>query len=163
MMANAQKESITFSQREEAHWCSFRSAVSSLQNTLVQNIRHQLSSHETETSLSQKQTDTPLFDFSATEKNGATEPNLSQKQMETPLFDFSDVEKNDASEHNSMNSSNMVLPLNEDGNISQTAISRVASEALSNAEKQLADTKLLLALTEAERDELEFELMQSSR
>jgi hypothetical protein len=62
-----------------------------------------------------------------------------------------------------MTSSNMVSPLHEDANASQTAASKVTSEELSMAEQQLADMRLQLALTEAERDELEFELLQSKK
>ena len=81
-------------------------------------------------------------------------------KIQNPQFDFSGLEGIDLNESSMY--SNMVSPLNENGYaLSQNATSQVNSMALSNAEKQLAEMTLKLALTEAERDELEFELMQS--
>jgi Mn-containing catalase len=114
----------TISQREEAHWHSFRDAVTSIQKTLIQKIP-QLSSNEL---------------------------THSQQENQTPRFAFSGLEKVNASASITISNTNMMIsPLNED----------VKSEALSNAEKQLAEMRVQLALAESERDELEFQLMQS--
>jgi Mn-containing catalase len=114
----------TISKREEAHWHSFRDAVTSIQKTLIQKIP-QLSSNEL---------------------------THSQQENQTPRFAFSGLEKVNASASITISNTNMMIsPLNED----------VKSEALSNAEKQLAEMRVQLALAESERDELEFQLMQS--
>jgi Mn-containing catalase len=114
----------TISKREEAHWHSFRDAVTSIQKTLIQKIP-QLSSNEL---------------------------THSQQENQTPRFAFSGLEKVKASTSIAISNTNiMISPLNED----------VKSEALSNAEKQLAEMRVQLALAESERDELEFQLMQS--
>jgi hypothetical protein len=119
------------SEKEEAHWSSFRIAVASLQTQLQNNMLRGKSQDE---------------------------------ECATPRFDFSGIVNNiGSSDCNSTKSSMMVSPLHEDTNASQTAASRVASEALSVAEQQLADVRLQLALAEAERDELEFELLQSKK
>lgn len=136
VMAASQYQKSATSHREEIHWNSFRSAVASIQNRLVHGL------------------DNRGLDAKNTTKD--------QAETQTPRFDFSGIDKIDAGEYSDMNSNtNMISPLNEDTNISQTAASRVASEALSIAEQQISQMKLQLALTEAERDELEFELMQS--
>jgi Mn-containing catalase len=117
----------TISKREEAHWHSFRDAVTSIQKTLIQKIP-QLSSNELTTHSPQ------------------------ENQTDTPRFAFSGLEKVKASTSIAISNTNiMISPLNED----------VKSEALSNAEKQLAEMRVQLALAESERDELEFQLMQS--
>ena len=84
----------------------------------------------------------------------------NKNMIQNPQFDFSGLERIDPNE--SIMCTNMVSTLNQNHyGLSQTATSQVNSMALSNAEKQIAEIKLKLALTEAERDELEFELMQS--
>ena len=125
------KDPITIaSRKEEAHWSSFRNAVSSVQKSLLQ------SSNEIR----------------------AKPPHM--QQSETPRFDFIGLDEIDAGGFSHL-TSNILSPLNEDGIASQTAASRAVSEALSTAEQQLAKMKQQLALTEAERDELEFELIQT--
>lgn len=134
-MSSLQSQSSTItSQKENEHWTSFRSAVSSIQSNLIRQMDSQLSDPD---------------------------PTNEKFQTETPRFDFSDLDKINASQYNHI--SDLISPLHEDTNVSQSAASRIASEALSMAEQQLAKMKLQLALTEAERDELEFELMQSSK
>jgi hypothetical protein len=126
-------EHITSSQREEAHWSSFRNAVVCLQDALLREIMPWSSSDEI---------DTNLFD---------------REQIESPRFDFSGLEKVNGS---IKSKTDMVSPLNDDANASRTAASQAEIDALSNAEKRLAETKFQLALTQSERGELEFELMR---
>ena len=126
------KDPITIaSRKEEDHWSSFRNAVSSVQKTLLRSSNDMR----------------------------AKSTHIHIQQNETPRYDFIGLDEIDAGgfSHNS----NILSPLNEDGIASQTAASRAVSEALSTAEQQLAKMKQQLALTEAERDELEFQLMQT--
>eukprot|EP00804_Cyclotella_cryptica_P002480 CCRYP_018096-RA/>CCRYP_018096-RA protein AED:0.48 eAED:0.48 QI:0/-1/0/1/-1/1/1/0/135 len=132
-MPNRIEQMETSSQREEAHWSSFREAVASLQDTLLEEIISRSSLDEI---------NTDLFD---------------REQIESRRFDFSGLEKVTGSINSN---TNIVSPLNDDANVSRTAASQVEIDALSNAEKRLAETKLLLALVESQRDELEFELMR---
>lgn len=72
-------------------------------------------------------------------------------------FNFSGLEK----VHGSINSNtHIVSPLKDDANVSRNPASQLGIDALSDAEKRLAETKLQLALTQSERDELEIELMR---
>ena len=84
--------------------------------------------------------------------------NSNKNNSSTHRFDFSgleEVNKSICSNNNTIEEL-MVSPLNAETNTSQTA-----TVALSLAESQLAEMKLKLAMTESERDELEFELMKS--
>jgi hypothetical protein len=137
-MSNTENQTtVKTSLREEAHWNSFRDAVASLQNILVQVLEDQPS-----------------------EENDSD----SHLGQHVPQFDFSGIEKVKESARNTINlGTNMMSPLHQDPNVSQAAASHVASEALSVAEQKLAEMKLQLALTQSERDELEFEFMRLKR
>jgi len=90
--------------------------------------------------------------------NNNSNSNSNKNNSSTHRFDFSgleEVNKSICSNNNTIEEL-MVSPLNAETNTSQTA-----TVALSLAESQLAEMKLKLAMTESERDELEFELMKS--
>ncbi|EED95510.1 predicted protein [Thalassiosira pseudonana CCMP1335] len=100
----------------------------------------------------------PQEEESTNNNNRNNNNNSNKNNSSTHRFDFSgleEVNKSICSNNNTIEEL-MVSPLNAETNTSQTA-----TVALSLAESQLAEMKLKLAMTESERDELEFELMKS--
>ena len=79
----------------------------------------------------------------------------SHRQLE--LVGLEEVNKSANSRNNTLGNNALISPANAPSHTSHT------TNALSVAEQQLAETRLKLAMTEAERDELEFQLMQNTR
>ncbi len=81
--------------------------------------------------------------------------NMQKEQCQhLELIGLEEVNKSANSRNNTLNA--LVSPANAPSHTSHT------TNALSIAEQQLAETRLKLAMTESERDELEFQLMQNT-
>ena len=207
--------------KEEAHWSSFRNAVSSLQQTLLESSVHppKLSddiignrdrcnnhtdgsgiiriqeqnrnkSHTTKTSISNSQSS--IIDDTCQEnscsmpkyqnviskssnkawddKHDETSQRYENNDLINSLEENTDViltgleEVNKSVLHSSNNmivgggtNNNLISPTNATSHASHTTMN-----ALSVAEQSLVETRLKLAMTESERDELEFQLIQNS-
>ena len=213
--------------KEEAHWSSFRNAVSSLQQTLLESSVHppKLShddidirngsrdrystynhtdgsgiigihdrnkGHDTKTSILNSQSS--IIDDTCQEENSSSMPKyqnvVSKRSKKTwddehdetsQRHENNDLEINSLEEntdviltgieevnksvlHRSNNmivgggtNNNLISPTNATSHASHTTMN-----ALSVAEQSLVETRLKLAMTESERDELEFQLIQNS-
>jgi len=210
--------------KEEAHWNSFRIAVGSLQQTLLESNPPQLSDyvrngsrdsrcsnhtdgrgiigiheqsrdkrHNTKTSISNSQSSI-IDDTSCQEKNSSSMPkhqnviskssnktwddrhdetsqrhenkdleiNSLEVNTDVILTGLEEVSKNVLHSNNNMivgggTTNNLISPTNATSHASHTTMN-----ALSVAEQSLVETRLKLAMTESERDELEFQLIQNS-
>ena len=206
--------------KEEAHWNSFRYAVGSLQQTLLESNPPQLSDHvrngsrdrcsnhtdgggtigiheqnrkkkhNAKTSLSNSQSS--IIDDTCQEnsnsmpkhqdviskssnktwndehdetsqkhQNNDMEINSLEENTDVILTGLEEVNKNVLHSSNNMivggGTNNLISPTNATSHASHTTMN-----ALSVAEQSLVETRLKLAMTESERDELEFQLIQNS-
>ncbi|KAL7536375.1 hypothetical protein ACHAXR_010634 [Thalassiosira sp. AJA248-18] len=87
--------------------------------------------------------------------DGASIETKHQSHQHLELIGLEEVNKIMYSRNNTVGS-DLISPANAPSHASHT------TNALSIAEQQLAETKLKLAMTESERDELEFQLMQNN-
>mmetsp|Transcript_22530 Transcript_22530/g.48798 ORF Transcript_22530/g.48798 Transcript_22530/m.48798 type:complete len:186 (+) Transcript_22530:148-705(+) len=182
---------ISMLTKEEAHWSSFRSAVVGLQHTLINHSsvshtngrnghlpakdkyahhhRNDISSSASSHDAPRKKPQSALDDIS----KESTKPQYQLDVLDTwNLWDGKKSETGQTHQHleligleevnmsvhsrNNIVGNDLVSPANAPSHTSHTTI------ALSIAEQQLAETRLKLAMTESERDELEFQLMQNS-
>jgi len=172
-------ENVTFS-KEEAHWSSFRSAVAGLQHALTEL------SYSAEVKMERTSTGCELYgsDVNSSSTSSRNAPknklqsilddvcNKPQDVSENrwdggnieinrslhrhlELFGLEEVDKSEYSRENHHDGNELAPPAHSSAHSSHATI------ALSMASQQLAETRLKLALTESERDELEFRLMQA--
>lgn len=181
MMPN---ENVTLS-KEEAHWSSFRSAAAGVQHVLTglsfsdeaemerssghaskelygSNVNSSsASSHDAQRTKPQSglcderatQHYHPPQDISKNRWDGGN-IEISESHRHLELLGLEEVDKSAYSRNNHVG--NELIPPTH-----SSAHSSHATNSLSIAVQQLVETRLKLALTESERDELDFQLMQS--
>jgi hypothetical protein len=179
-------ENVTLS-KEEAHWSSFRSAVAGLQHALTElsysvEVKMERTStgrelygsdvNSSSTSSRNAPRNKPqsiLDDLCNENANPCDHPqDISKNRWDggnieinrslhrhLELIGLEEVDKSEYSRENDHDSNELAPPAHSSPHSSH------ATTALSMASQQLAETKLKLALTESERDELEFRLMQA--
>lgn len=144
--------SIDLLTREEAHWSSFRNAVAGFQKDMQQHSKRRI-----------PQSAADGRSVSVSDNKNANPQEVGQNRSRDEL-DHSE-ETNDNNERKQTHNHLELIGLEEVGNelLLPASPSREshATNALSVAEQQLAETKFKLAMTESERDELEFQLMQN--
>ncbi|KAL3765832.1 hypothetical protein ACHAW5_004149 [Stephanodiscus triporus] len=181
MMPN---ENVTLS-KEEAHWSSFRSAVAGVQQLLTGlsfsdeaemerssgHARKELYGSNVNSSSASSRDAQSTKPQSGLCNERATQPYLPPQDISKNRWDGGNIEISESHRHLELIGLEEVDKSaygrnNHVGNelfppALSSAHSSHATTSLSIAVQQLVETKLKLALTESERDELDFQLMQS--
>lgn len=167
--------------KEDAHWASFRTSVSSLQHSLLaqhssgmmsgsnatdcyestrdaerkrlQDAQLELKGNTIASAANHEQEMNDLDHCNAWGGTNTAETEEPHRQLE--LIGLEEVSRSAHSRNNAAGTDHLASPINAP----QSHASHTTN-ALSIAEQQLAETRLKLAMTESERDELEFQLMQ---
>ena len=153
--------SIDLLTREEAHWSSFRNAVAGFQKDMQQHSKRRMpqsaangrgvsdgdNKNANPQDVGQNRSHDEL------DHSEETIDNSKRKQTHQQLELFG-VEEVVTKSVNNIGGNELLLP-------ASPSRESHATNALSVAEQQLAETKFKLAMTESERDELEFQLMQN--
>ena len=142
MSAKRTTEFLVMPANDEAHWTSFRSAIADLQFTLSglggSNINYQRNPSSSPQDISPFQSG-----------------DCAKAHQHLQLIGLEEVTTNEYNRNNCQCDNE-----HEQHAQSSAHSSHATMDALSITAQQLAETRLKLALTESERDEMEFQLMQ---
>ena len=142
MSAKRTTEFLVMPANDEAHWTSFRSAIADLQFTLTglggSNINYQRNPSSSPQDISPFQSG-----------------DCAKAHRHLQLIGLEEVTTNEYNRNNCQCDNE-----HEQHAQSSAHSSHATMDALSITAQQLAETRLKLALTESERDEMEFQLMQ---
>jgi len=143
-----------------------KTSISNSQSSIIDDTCQENSSsmpkHHDVISKSSNKTWNDIHDeTSQRHENNDLELNILEENTDVILTGLEEVSKNVLHSSNNMivggGTNNLISPTNATSHASHTTMN-----ALSLAEQSLVETRLKLAMTESERDELEFQLIQNS-